>query len=59
LPACGIYLEGTLQMYTIIALNKAYAHYYWHDYQQQLPMQSALAFRQSSVARKEGKVLAS
>lgn len=41
IPARGVY-HGTLQMYTIIALNKAYAHYYWHDYMQHWPLQQAL-----------------
>ena len=33
LPARGLYIEGR-RMYTIIALNKSYAHYYWNDYRQ-------------------------
>mgnify|MGYP000122274024 CR=1 FL=1 len=49
LPARGVYVEGTLQMYTIIALNKAYAHYYWHDYVHKWPLQRAQATRKSSV----------
>ncbi len=40
-PARGIYRGATLQMYTIVALNKAYAHYYWPDYRQWEPMRSA------------------
>jgi hypothetical protein len=50
LPARGVYVEGTLRMYTMIALNKAYAHYYWHDYQQFWPMQRAAAYRKSSIS---------
>lgn len=49
LPARGVYVVGTLQMYTVIALNKAYAHYYWHDYLQKWPIQRALAMRKSSA----------
>lgn len=41
IPARGIY-HGTLRMYTIVALNKAYAHYYWPDYMQHWPLQQAL-----------------
>jgi hypothetical protein len=36
-PATGVYVEG-LRMFTIVALNKAYAHYYWHDYLQRWPL---------------------
>lgn len=42
LPARGVYVEG-LRMYTIVALNKAYAHYYWHDYLQKYPLVQAEA----------------
>jgi hypothetical protein len=41
-PARGVYIEG-LRMYTIVALNKAYAHYFWHDYLQKWPMIKAEA----------------
>jgi hypothetical protein len=41
-PARGVYVEG-LRMYTIVALNKAYAHYFWHDYLQKWPMIKAEA----------------
>ncbi len=41
LPARGVYVEGGLRMYTIVALNKAYAHYFWHDYLQQWPLVKA------------------
>jgi hypothetical protein len=37
-------------MYTVIALNRAYAHYYWHDYLQKWPMQRAAAIRRSATA---------
>ncbi|BDC50192.1 hypothetical protein F183_A25080 [Bryobacterales bacterium F-183] len=43
LPANSIYAEGgELRMYTIVALNKAYAHYYWPNYLQHWPLQQAL-----------------
>lgn len=42
LPARGVYVEG-LRLYTIVALNKAYAHYYWHDYLQKDPLTRAEA----------------
>lgn len=48
LPALGVYVGDTLQMFTIIALNKAYAHYYWHDYLQKWPLQRAAAMRKSA-----------
>lgn len=44
-PANGVYVNDGLQMYTIIAMNKAYAHYYWHDYLQNAPLQRAAAIR--------------
>jgi hypothetical protein len=54
-PARAIYVDDTLLMFTIIALNKAYAHYYWHDYVQKWPMQRALtvckAFSADAVER--------
>lgn len=42
LPAQGVYVEG-LRLYTIVALNKAYAHYYWYDYLEKYPLTKAKA----------------
>lgn len=53
LPARGVYVEG-LRMYTIVALNKAYAHYYWHDYLQKYPLIQAEAV---AAALSEGERL--
>ena len=54
LPARGVYIEGTLQMYAIIALNKAYAHYYWHDYLQRWPIHRAQAMRKPCASELVG-----
>jgi hypothetical protein len=54
LPARGVYVEG-LRLYTIVALNKAYAHYDWHGYLDKYPLvkAEAVAAAFSEAGRRE------